>query len=269
MKGMLRRGRDFLEDVTELSFRLRLLKREVDALKSSLDTPAALAEDFRAWRGRTPLPERPLVSVCIATYNRADLLVERAVASILAQSYDRFELIVVGDGCTDHTTARMAEVADPRVTFVNLPERGAYPEDPERRWMVAGTQAVNHAMHLARGDLITHLDDDDEHLPRRLELLVRFLLEEDLDFVWHPFWYQRPSYRWRLNDATEFAYTHVTTSSVLYRSWFRCIEWNPQAHLLMEPGDWGRFRRIRHLAPRAARFPEPLLRHYRERSQKA
>lgn len=269
MTSLFRLWRDYVRDFAMLTSRTERLQRQLDALKSSLDTPPALREEFIEWRACTPLPERPLVSVCVATYNRAELLADRAVASILAQTYDHLEVIVVGDGCTDDTADRMQAIGDPRLRFVNLPERGAYPEEPERRWMVAGTQPLNHALHLARGDLITHLDDDDEHLPQRLERLVGFMQEEDCDFVWHPFWYQTRSYQWWLNSAREFAFQQVTTSSVMYRSWFRQIEWNIHAHHLHEPGDWARFRRIRFIGPRMRRYPDPLLRHYRERSQKA
>ena len=56
----------------------------------------------------------------------------------------------------------------------------------------------------------------------------------------------------------------MTTSSVFYRSWFRKIEWDVNAHMLLEPGDWNRFRRFKYLQPLMFRYPEPLLRHYPE-----
>ena len=43
----------------------------------------------------------------------------------------------------------------------------------------------------ARGDYVTHLDDDDEYLPQRLEVLVQYARARGCDFVWHPFWYRR------------------------------------------------------------------------------
>jgi glycosyltransferase involved in cell wall biosynthesis len=131
--------------------------------------------------------------------------------------------------------------------------------------MVAGTSAVNKTLARARGELITHLDDDDEYPPERLEKLVSFVRANDCDLVWHPFWYEDADGRWRLNEAAEFAFSRVTTSSVLYRSWFKKIRWDIDAHRLMEPGDWNRFRRLRYLGAVCMRFPEPMLRHYRER----
>jgi len=177
-------------------------------------------------------------------------------------------LIVVGDACSDETERLLAGMRDPRLTFVNLPERGRYPADPIRRWMVAGTPAVNHAMSLARGDYLTHLDDDDEYLPERLEKLVAFARAEQCDLVWHPFWWEVGEDQWRLRECQDFAWTQVTTSSVFYRAWLRKIQWDVRAHRLMEPGDWNRFRRIKYLGALCRRYPEPLLRHYRERNRK-
>ena len=245
------------------------LRRQVDALKSSLEVPQSLVDDFAEWKEAHPLPERPLVSVCICTYNRAGLLTERAIPSVLSQTYDALELIVVGDGCTDDTAARVARLADPRLRFENMRERGRYPRDPERRWMVAGTHAINRARALARGDFVTQLDDDDEYTADRLERLVPFAVANRCDFVWHPFWYEDRSGRWRLNSAREFAMGRLTNGSVLYRSWFTKIEASIDAHRLLEPGDWHRYRRIRYVGPVAMRYPEPLLRHYREAVHRA
>lgn len=69
--------------------------------------------------------------------------------------------------------------------------------------------------------------------------------------------------------AAEFRYAQVTTGSTLALSWFNRVRWDPLAYRLNEPGDWHRYRRLRYLGARLARHPEPLLRHYRERSQDA
>ena len=111
------------------------------------------------------------------------------------------------------------------------------------------------------------LDDDDEYLPERLEKLVEFAKANQCDFVWHPFWYNDQNGEWRLNQSQSFRHSHVTTSSVFYRSWFKRIEWDTESYRLREPGDWNRFRRIKYLNPVCMRFSEPLLRHYMERGQ--
>lgn len=252
---------------TQLEEESRFLREQLDLLKSSLEVPAEWIDEFRIWKQEHPIAPTPLVTVCVATYNRVGLLMERSIPSILGQTYTNLEVVVVGDGCTDDTAARMAEIGDPRLRFIDLPQQGSYPADPVRRWMVAGTQAMNVGLAEARGDFVTHLDDDDEFLPDRLEKLVAFARDQEADLVWHPFWWEDENGNWRLKDATEFALKQVTTSAVFYRRWFTRITWDVGAHRLMEPGDWNRFRRIKYIGPKLARFPDPLLRHYRERSQ--
>ncbi|MDO8665381.1 MAG: glycosyltransferase, partial [Gemmatimonadales bacterium] len=63
----------------------------------------------------------------IATYNRGAVLCERTIPTVLAQTYPHFELLIVGDHCTDDTEERVKALKDPRIRFVNLPERGNYP----------------------------------------------------------------------------------------------------------------------------------------------
>lgn len=235
---------------------------QLDLLKSSLDVPQELVEEFFEWKARNPVPERPLVSVAVATYNRSKVLTERCIPSVLGQTYENLELIVVGDHCTDETEEAVARIDDPRLKFVNLPEKSVYPEDPRRRWMVAGTPPTNEAFSMARGDYVTQLDDDDEYLPDRLEKLVSFAGENECDFVWHPYWVEEDGGQ-RLVKADSFSYGQVTNASAFYRSWFKKIEADIESHRLMEPGDWNRFRKIKYIDPVCMRYPEPLLKYHR------
>lgn len=61
----------------------------------------------------------------------------------------------------------------------------------------------------------------------------------------------------------------MTNLSVIYRSWFTRFQSEPDTYLLKEPGDWNRFRRMEHVAEVVMRYPEPLARHYQERSARA
>lgn len=209
----------------------------------------------------------PLVSICIATYNRGRLVAERSVASALAQTHRNVEVVVIGDHCTDDTAERMAAITDPRLRFTNLPERGRYPENPQHRWMVAGTTPMNHALSLARGQWVTHLDDDDEHAPTRVAALLDFVRATRAELAWHPFRSEFPD-GWRINDAPAFARGAVTTSSIFYHKWLKRIAWDIEAWKTETPGDWHRLQRIRLLGPRMRRHPEPLLDHYLEQSQR-
>lgn len=242
------------------------LREQLDHLKSKLEVPPEWIEELRAWRESTPLPATPLVTVCVPTYNRPRLLTERCIPSVLGQTYRNLELIVVGDAAADDTVEAVSRVRDPRLTFVNLPERGRYPADPHLRWMVAGSAPVNKALELCSGDFVTQLDDDDAYEPERLETLVGFATETGCDLAWHPFWHQDFRGRWRINPAKRFAFGQVTNSSVLYRSWFTRIRADLNSYLLREPGDWNRFRRFMYVGARMRRCPVPLTRHFRERT---
>jgi hypothetical protein len=243
------------------------LYRQLDLLKSSLEIPRDWFDEFRRWKRENALPATPLVSVCVATWNRGRILTERCLPSILNQSYRHIEVVVVGDCCTDDTAARVDRLNDPRVRFVNLPERGRYPAERSRRWQVAGSVPMNAALGLCTGDYVTHLDDDDEYEPSRVEKLVNFAGSRDLDLVWHPFWYEPKPGHWELCPADELRLTQVTTSSILYRGWLSRIVWDTGSHFLDEPGDWNRVRKFLFLGVSAARFSEPLLRHHIECNQ--
>lgn len=224
------------------------------------------AKSSAAYQAAYEKPE-PLVSICVPTYNRGDLLIERSVKSLINQTYRNIEIIVVGDGCTDNTEELIARVDDPRVTFVNLPERGNYPEDPMLRWMVAGTAAVNQALSLTSGDFITHLDDDDEHAPERVEQLLQCIMRARADFLYHPFRYETEAGEWAVNPANTFGIGRVTSSSIFYHNYFRRIPWDPKAYRYREPGDWNRLRKIKFLGADVRRHPNLLLSHFRERNQ--
>lgn len=249
------------------------LEVQLDTLRAKETLPPYLLDQFYTEK-QSPdyqssyLESEPLVSVCIATYNRAELLIERSVKSILNQTYKNFQLIVIGDCCTDNTEKMIAKISDNRLQFENLTERGIYPIDPQLRWMVAGTKPINRCLELVEGDFITHLDDDDEHMPNRLEKLLAFIKGNKADLVWHPFYKENMEGKWAANPCEAFRSGMVTTSSVLYHNWFKCIRWDPEAYRYHQPGDWNRFSKFLYLNAKLERHSDILLRHYKEKSQK-
>lgn len=128
--------------------------------------------------------KQPLVSVRIATYNRAKLLTERAIPSVLNQTYQNFEVIVVGDHCDDETEKLIKKINDKRIKFYNLPQRTFYPEDKYKKWLVVGGAAANKAIEMAKGDWIATLDDDDEFRPNHLETLVKLAQKTKSELVY-------------------------------------------------------------------------------------
>ena len=128
--------------------------------------------------------ENPLVSVYTPTYNRAELLIERAVTSVLAQTYTNFEFIIIGDHCTDDTEELIAQINDPRIRFYNLPKRGKrYPDDVEIHWLAGPVVAANKALKLCSGKWIARIDDDDIWTPDHIETLLRFAQQGNYEFV--------------------------------------------------------------------------------------
>jgi hypothetical protein len=209
----------------------------------------------------------PLVSVCVATVDRAELLLDRCIASLLAQTYRNLQIVVVGDNCTDDTMQRLAALADSRIQFVNLAERGPYPRPGTDRWCVAGSNAVNHALSLCEGHFVTHIDDDDSMEPHRIEVMLAAALENQADFLWHAFWYQLPDGSWLRLGNGRLELGQVTTGSIFYHRYFARFPWDVHAYRLGEPGDWNRLRKIRVLRPRLRYVDEPLLHHFKEGSQ--
>lgn len=116
----------------------------------------------------------PAVSVIIATYNRAHTL-RHAVQSVCNSSFSDWELIVVGDGCTDDTAQCISSFNDPRVRFVNLARRFGHQAGPH-----------NHGLTLARGRYVAFLNHDDFYFPDHLEKCVAELESSGADLVWVP-----------------------------------------------------------------------------------
>ncbi|MHB9286836.1 glycosyltransferase family 2 protein [Halobacteriales archaeon Cl-PHB] len=97
----------------------------------------------------------PTVSVVIPTYNRADVL-DRAIDSALAQTYDDLAVLVVDDGSTDETEAVVEAYDDDRVRYVgHETNHGA-------------NVARNTGVEAARGEYVAFLDSDDEWHPEKL-----------------------------------------------------------------------------------------------------
>jgi glycosyltransferase involved in cell wall biosynthesis len=111
----------------------------------------------------------PLVSVVIPTYNRAELL-PQAIHSVLGQTYENLECIVVDDASTDNTAQVVRQFADDRLIYLR--------HETNRRASAARNTGIAHA----QGDLIAFLDDDDEWLPAKLEKQVPLIQSLSPDF---------------------------------------------------------------------------------------
>lgn len=97
----------------------------------------------------------PTVSVIIPTYNRAHLI-ERAIKSVLNQTYRDFELIIVDDGSTDNTAKVVKSFNDGRIKYIKQQKNKG------------GSAVRNIGIKAASGKYIAFLDSDDEWLSNKL-----------------------------------------------------------------------------------------------------
>ena len=100
-----------------------------------------------------------LVSVVIPLYNK-EPYIARALNSILCQTFQDFEVIIVDDGSTDKGAEVVREFNDPRIRLIQQENHGL-------------SRARNRGIEETGGHLIAFLDADDEWMPEHLEVLVR------------------------------------------------------------------------------------------------
>lgn len=114
--------------------------------------------------------KQPRVSVLMPVYN-AERYLGEAIESILNQTFENFEFIIVNDGSTDRSLEiiRDFEKKDSRIKLISRPNTG-----------IVG--ALNDGLEAARGEYIARMDADDISLPDRLEVQVEFL-DSHPDFV--------------------------------------------------------------------------------------
>ncbi len=181
----------------------------------------------------------PLVTVRIATYNRPELLVERAIASVLEQTYEHFEIVVVGDGCDEETAERLSQLSDPRIRYVNFPHHGVYPDDPVARWRVAGCHAMNLGSELANGTWIAPLDDDNAMDPDHLEVLLAAARESRHEMVYGRLYQHLPEPKVE-REIGEYPPKEgqFDVSAALYLAALRFFEHDPLAWMVDQVADW-------------------------------
>src|ERR1035437_58869 len=121
-----------------------------------------------------PVPENRMVSVIMTSYNRP-VFVKEAIQSVLDQTYEDFELIVVDDGSSQETVAAIDSFDEYRLVKVLLKRR----ELEGARYC----HSINEGLEFASGGLISYLTDDDLYLPRRLEVMVDALVNDPQKWV--------------------------------------------------------------------------------------
>jgi glycosyltransferase involved in cell wall biosynthesis len=114
----------------------------------------------------------PLVSIIIATYNRSNIL-RYTIESVIAQTLTDWELLVIGDACTDDTEAAVLQFHDPRIHFYNLPHNVGDQSGPN-----------NEGFRRSTGRYIAWLNHDDLWFPDHLASSIQAIEEAGVDLVW-------------------------------------------------------------------------------------
>lgn len=183
------------------------------------------------------------LSVIMPTHNRADVI-SFAIESVLYQSFQDFELLIVGDGCTDNTAEVVQSFSDPRIQWMDLPKAANY-----------GYANRNIAFRKARGKYIGFMAHDDIILPDHFELMLRHLDKHpELEWIYsRPGWVTRDGLIFGiefnlLNPSTRIPFLQkrhnaLPATCVVHRK--SCFEkygyWNTD---LPSCGDWDMWIRI-------------------------
>jgi glycosyltransferase involved in cell wall biosynthesis len=115
----------------------------------------------------------PLITIVTPTYNH-ERFIGACIDSVLAQTYTRWEQVVVDDGSTDLTPQIVASYSDPRVRLLPLPHRG----------LANLAETYNAALDASRGDLVAVLEGDDLWPSDKLEAQVTGFRDDDLVLSW-------------------------------------------------------------------------------------
>lgn len=117
----------------------------------------------------------PLISIVMATYNQEDF-VGRSIQSVLDQTFQDFELIVINDGSKDHTGEVVRSYKDPRITYIEQKNQGP-------------NVTYNRGICAAKGDFICFLPGDDLYFPDKLAKQYEYICQVDCDiaFSWVEF----------------------------------------------------------------------------------
>ena len=133
---------------------------------------------------------KPIVSIIMATYNRAHFIVE-TLESIQAQTYTDWECLIIDDGGTDNTEEVITPILEQDYRFKFFKRSNAYKKG------LPGCR--NYGLDIAQGTYIQFFDDDDIVHPQNLESCVKIFMGNEIDFC-H---YQKQSFE-QVKPTVEF-----------------------------------------------------------------
>jgi glycosyltransferase involved in cell wall biosynthesis len=248
------------EQPTEIVRHALWVKALVDDIQLQIDSARLRAAPSVAVEGL------PLVTVRIPTYGSTELLISRAIPSVLAGGYPNIELLVCSDGPQPEARSAVQAVDDPRVRYIELIERPKYPSRPESFWQTAGTFAINRLLDEARGQFIAPLDHDDAFTFDHIPVLLRALAQEGADFTYGQAMSEFQQGAWGMLGMHPLVQGGVVHAAVMYSRRLAHMRYDPHAWLLDEPGDWNLWRRVRDAGAVVCHVPACVAVHFKERS---
>jgi glycosyltransferase involved in cell wall biosynthesis len=282
-------GESVAADVNACRAEVSSLRSELAGLRGALDELSARTvadqervmhtlrivrdDDTRAWRALWRLrsgdeyalaydEDEPLVTVVITTYSNWHLLRERALPSVLAQTYERFECIVVGDAAPPQAAEVVESFGDSRLRFINLPYRGPYPARPEDAWHVSGTTPYNTALAVANGRWIGSVSDDDALRPRYVESLLALARETRAEVAYGQINQRDPDGTVTVLGVFPPELGHWGTQSSLIHSGLRYMGLQVSDWLFRIPNDWSLADRMLRIGVRFEMLAEPVVDYY-------
>jgi glycosyltransferase involved in cell wall biosynthesis len=202
---------------------------------------------------------KPFISVIMPTYNRANTYLPFAVQTVLEQTFEQFELIIIDDGSIDKTENVIRSFKDPRIIYIKLANH-------------TGIQTIprNVGLLLSCGALIAFLDDDCEYKPRHLEILHNALIANpevagvygDRQYVRRCFlaiWKEKPGIDWDVDRLINVGNYIDTSDMLLHRGvLYEIGGWNPYINHFT---DWDLLARLARRGYMLLRVPEVITKH--------
>ena len=199
----------------------------------------------------------PLITVTIPTIGRRELF-ERALPSILGQTYASLEVVVAGDGAGPEIGDRLRMLGDDRIRFVDLGPRLPWSESEEKLWLVGATRGRNAATRLARGRWLVPFDDDDTMRPDCLEKLLELARARRAEVAYAQALAHLPD-----GSTSEFCdfpprLGRFTWAAGMHHAGLACFERELVAAEFGIPGDWWLAERMLRAGARFAMREEVL-----------
>lgn len=186
----------------------------------------------------------PLVSILIPTLCRPDLLIDRSVASILAQTHTNLEIIIVGDGATPETVSAVESIEDSRIRFYNRTLNGPQVLDSYGQWLSSGSIPVNEALSMARGQWIVPFADDDAMRPDHLELNLLAARANRWEVCYGKWANHRSDGSIEIDGEFPPKHLHFAWQSGMYHAGLSFMNVEANSALFGEPNDFSLIRRM-------------------------